>query len=402
MAETTIRIDREFASLIPPLQAIELAELEASLKAEGCREPLAVWKGHDLLIDGHNRYEICRRLGIAFRTQEVEFASRDHVKLWIETNQLGRRNLTDDQRAAIALSIQERRSELAKRERATKGGKATVESYSTDSKRVTEERLLDTLSSKRQPATPVKSTTSTRAAVAKEAKIPERKLRDLAEVKRRDPEAITRIRQGETTIKEERNKIRREERINNIVEVSRNNAPLNGSIGKFPVIYCDPPWQYDFMGVDAWKVENHYPTMPLDEICALPLADIATKDAILFLWATAPKLADALRVIAAWGFTYKTCAVWDKEWTGMGNYFRIQHELLLIATRGEIPPPTTDARPASIVRHKRSTRHSEKPEIFYEIIEAMYPELPKLEMFARATREGWRSWGNQTGEQGDE
>lgn len=84
----------------------------------------------------------------------------------------------------------------------------------------------------------------------------------------------------------------------------------------------------------------------------------------------------------------------------MGNYFRIQHELLLIATRGSIPPPTTDNRPPSIVRHKRSTKHSEKPDVFYDIIEAMYPELPKLELFARVPRKGWKAWGNQVeGEQ---
>jgi N6-adenosine-specific RNA methylase IME4 len=187
---------------------------------------------------------------------------------------------------------------------------------------------------------------------------------------------------------------RREERIAKVAD------PLN-TVGRFPVIYADPPWQYDFISVDAWKVENHYPTMAIDEICALPVADIATEDAILFLWATAPKLADAMRVVTSWGFTYKTCAIWDKEWTGMGNYFRIQHELLLIATRGSIPPPTTDNRPASIVQHKRSTTHSQKPDVFYDIIESMYPELPKVELFARSTREKWKSWGNQVeGEKG--
>jgi N6-adenosine-specific RNA methylase IME4 len=191
--------------------------------------------------------------------------------------------------------------------------------------------------------------------------------------------------------KEQQQAERREERIAKVAD------PLN-TVGRFPLIYADPPWQYDFISVDAWKVENHYPTMPLEEICALPVADISTKDAILFLWATAPKLADAMRVIQAWGFTYKTCAVWDKEWTGMGNYFRIQHELLLIATRGEIPPPATENRPASIIRHKRSARHSEKPDVVYDIIEAMYPEFPKLELFARATRAGWKSWGNEAGE----
>jgi N6-adenosine-specific RNA methylase IME4 len=79
----------------------------------------------------------------------------------------------------------------------------------------------------------------------------------------------------------------------------------------------------------------------------------------------------------------------------MGNYFRIQHEFLLIATRGNIPPPETDNRPESIIRAKRTTKHSEKPQIVYEIIEKMYPELAKVELFARATREGWSAWGQE-------
>lgn len=196
-------------------------------------------------------------------------------------------------------------------------------------------------------------------------------------------------------IRRERSEDRRAERIQNIAEISRNNTTLDGSIGRFAVIYCDPPWEYEFMSVDAWRVDNHYPTMTTEQICAEAVAAVVTDDAILFLWATAPKLAEAMQVITAWGFTYKTCAIWDKEWTGMGNYFRIQHELLLIATRGDIPPPKTDNRPASIVKFKRSTKHSEKPDVFYDIIEAMYPELPKLELFARATRKGWKSWGNE-------
>lgn len=194
--------------------------------------------------------------------------------------------------------------------------------------------------------------------------------------------------------KEQAKQTRRKERIKKITELS--------TLGQYPVIYADPPWEYDFMSVDAWKVENHYPTMATEDICALPVFDVATEDAILFLWATAPKLVDAIQVIRAWDFTYKTCAIWDKKWTGMGNYFRIQHELLLIATRGEIPPPITKNRPASIVRHKRSTTHSEKPDVFYDIIEAMYPELPKLELFARTPREGWINWGNEIGDAGDE
>src|SRR5262245_22638550 len=202
--QAAITIDPEFQALIAPLQPIELAELEASLKSEGCREPLAIWQG--LLIDGHNRYQICQRAGIEFKTRNVDFADREYVKLWIETNQLGRRNLTDDQRTAIWDSIRERRSDLAKRERAAKGGKTSTNSYSTDPKTVKEKHLSDNVSDKSEPKA------DTRAAVAKEAKLPERKLRDFAALKKKAPAAAKRVRDGKTTIKEEKRALKEGDR----------------------------------------------------------------------------------------------------------------------------------------------------------------------------------------------
>jgi N6-adenosine-specific RNA methylase IME4 len=180
---------------------------------------------------------------------------------------------------------------------------------------------------------------------------------------------------------------RREERIAKVI------APLN-TIGRFPLIYADPPWQYDFSVDDADQIENHYPTMPLEEICALNISEAATDDCVLFLWATSPKLPEALQVIAAWGFAYRTCAVWDKEWIGPGYYFRQRHELLLVATRGSLPVPLPSNRPDSVFAERR-TAHSKKPEIAYQVIERMYPELPKLELFSRGPRDGWRAWGNE-------
>lgn len=179
---------------------------------------------------------------------------------------------------------------------------------------------------------------------------------------------------------------RREERIAKVID------PLN-SIGRFPLIYADPPWKYDFSVDDADQIENHYPTMTLEEICGLPVADAATDDAVLLLWATSPKLEEAFAVLNAWGFTYRTCAIWDKEWIGPGYYFRQRHELLLVAMRGALPVPVPSNRPDSIFAERR-TEHSRKPEIAYQLIERTYPTLPKLELFARSARAGWRVWGN--------
>jgi N6-adenosine-specific RNA methylase IME4 len=167
-------------------------------------------------------------------------------------------------------------------------------------------------------------------------------------------------------------------------------------VEKAEVLYVDPPWRYEYSVADSRQIENEYPTMSLEEICALPVEEAAADHCVLFLWATSPKLADAFDVLRAWGFAYKTCAVWDKERPGMGYYFRQQHELLLVATRGNPRTPDESARVPSVIRLRRDNQHSRKPAEFYELIEAMYPRASKREVFARQSRPGWLpAWGNQ-------
>ena len=202
---------------------------------------------------------------------------------------------------------------------------------------------------------------------------------------------------AQTQVKQERQEVRdarRVERVEKINAISRGNAPLEVA-ANYPVIYADPPWRYEHSRTDNRQIENHYPTMDLAQICALPVSDVAAPDAVLFLWATSPKLAESMQVIEAWGFTYRTCMVWDKEVIGMGYYARQQHELLLIATRGNLPTPKPANRPPSVVQVRRSTKHSEKPAEFYTLIESMYPEYARIELFARNARQGWAVWGNQ-------
>lgn len=168
------------------------------------------------------------------------------------------------------------------------------------------------------------------------------------------------------------------------------------ALGKFVVIYADPPWRYEHppMGGSNRSIENHYPTMDLDAICAMPVADIAHDDCVLFLWATSPKLYECMKVLDAWGFDYRTDMVWVKDQIGMGYYARQRHESLLIARRGELPVPAAEDRPDSVVEAPR-LEHSAKPPTFYDIIDRMYPGVRKLELFQREVRDGWLGWGNQ-------
>ena len=168
-------------------------------------------------------------------------------------------------------------------------------------------------------------------------------------------------------------------------------APPPLPAGAWNVLLADPPWRYEANStLPAYFIENYYPTLTLEEICALEVP--AADDAVLFLWATAPKLADALRVMAAWGFEYRTNAVWVKERIGMGYYFRGRHELLLVGRRGDMPVPKDTCRADSVIEAPRR-RHSEKPAVVYELLELMYPSAARLELFARAPRPGWDRWG---------
>src|SRR5665647_3191722 len=162
--------------------------------------------------------------------------------------------------------------------------------------------------------------------------------------------------------------------------------------GLYDIILCDPPWRYEHVKTNSRAIENQYPTMSLDEIKALRVP--AEENSILYMWATSPKLKEALEVVESWGFEYRSSAIWDKEKIGMGYWFRGQHEYLIVAVRGKPSTPPEDKRYPSVIKSSR-TEHSQKPEVVYDMIENMFPHKKYIEMFARNIRPGWQSWGNQ-------
>jgi N6-adenosine-specific RNA methylase IME4 len=163
------------------------------------------------------------------------------------------------------------------------------------------------------------------------------------------------------------------------------------TLGRSGVVYADPPWSYRDLG-HTRRIDKQYVILSVRDIAALPVPNITLPDAVLFLWVTAPLLPDGLTVMDAWGFKYKSGAVWDKEIYGCGHYFRIQHEHLLIGTKGR-PGIASVHNISSVVRSRRG-KHSVKPTEVYVAIERMYPTLPKIELFARNNRPGWTSWGD--------
>jgi N6-adenosine-specific RNA methylase IME4 len=160
---------------------------------------------------------------------------------------------------------------------------------------------------------------------------------------------------------------------------------------KFDVIYSDCPWRYDFSKKTADSIEAHYPTMDIEDIASLSVP--CASNSVLFLWATAPKLSEAMYVMESWGFTYKTNIVWDKCVIGLGYWSRVQHEHLLIGTRGKFSPPAYEFRESSVYKEKKG-KHSRKPDHIRDWIDKSYSGMSKLELFGRDEHPGWITVGN--------
>lgn len=167
--------------------------------------------------------------------------------------------------------------------------------------------------------------------------------------------------------------------------------PLKLPLGKYFILYADPPWQYQNIGFDE-SAEQQYPTMSVEEICELPVHNLITDKAVLFLWVTNAFINEGLQVCEAWGFKYKTNFAWIKNsGPSIGWFIKSRHELLFIATKGEGVHP--GEKFISWFEFK-VRKHSQKPELVYEMIEKMYSG-PYMELFARENREGWDNWGNE-------
>jgi len=176
-------------------------------------------------------------------------------------------------------------------------------------------------------------------------------------------------------------------------EFERSESENNSKKTNLPnLVLADPPWRYDFAETDNRQIENQYPSATIDEIIAH--RPETQPDCVLLLWGTVAKLREAFEVIDGWGFEYKTHAVWDKEKIGMGYWFRGQHELLIVATKGKASPPEQEDRVSSVFREARGA-HSAKPECVYQWIEKAFKDRTKLEMYCRAPRPGWAVFGNE-------
>jgi len=167
----------------------------------------------------------------------------------------------------------------------------------------------------------------------------------------------------------------------------------------YDIIYADPPWAYNNKKTGGSMIsgaESKYLTMTVNEICTLPIKNIAARNSVLFLWATVPLMPEAFQVMKTWGFRYKTMITWRKIMSlGMGYWFRGQCEHLLFGIRGHVM--AFHLQEPNFIQTK-VLQHSQKPDEFRQLIERATAKMPsrnRIELFARCNSEGWSVFGNQ-------
>lgn len=379
------------ANLFPMMNNDEYAALVADIHQHGQREP--IWLLDNRILDGRNRWQACRDLGIQPITREYT-GPTDMAALvgFVVSLNLKRRHLDKGQLAFVALDIEKALAEEAK-ERQRLGGIDKVPQIFAEPIEAREQAAA-IVGTNRQYVSDAKKIAQQAPDLAEQVKrgaisLPEAK--KLAAIPEEDRAVVIgQVASGEA---KNVNKALAERRLENKRAVA-----MSQPSGVYNVIYADPPWEYDNTGVHG-AADRHYPTMPLEDISSLLDAQrIAVADnAVLFLWATNPFLQDAFYVINSWGFEYKTNMVWvktDLVKPGSGFYVRGRHELLLICTRGSFTP--LDAHispPIGSVISASIGNHSSKPDDFYGVIERLYPDCNYLELFARRQRDGWKGWG---------
>lgn len=389
------------ADLFPMHDEATFAALVKSITEEGFDEHERIVLMPDgTLLDGRNRHKACLAAGVEpmFRT----YTGSDPVGFVLARNSTSRRHLSESQRAMIA----GRAANLRHGGPREASGKSTTCLDGTDGAETAEPITL--AHAAEAAGVSKKSATDARAVLNQgDPKLAEAvqagnvSVSTAATIARDlDTDEQANLIDGgdEKAIIAKANEIRKRKRQERLVERAKRDAELAAqvidltSLDTFPVLYVDPPWRYDHSATAAREIENHYPTMSHDELLAMEPP--ASDDAVIFMWVTNPKLSEGLEVLRAWGFEYRTNMVWVKDKIGMGYYARSRHELLLIGRRGNMSPPDDDRRPDSVVTATRG-KHSTKPAEVYDLIEAMYPHLPRVELFARSNRDGWAAWGNQ-------
>ena len=349
-----VTINPEYEEMVPPLTEEEYDRLKNSIKEVGLYERIKI-NQDNVILDGHHRFKACLETGVMPKFEPKHFASKLDEEIYVIEANVIRRQLTTYQKTVLGTKLEPLISKKAE-ENMLRGKTLAKNLAKVRTDEVVAKKIGMNRETYRQGKTILKEGTEENKTAFKEGKAPSSVYKDMKTVTY-DPETA---------------------------------PPLPE--GKYNILYADPPWRYDFSETKTRSIETNYPTMTIEDICNLEIP--STENAVLFLWATNPKLEEAIKVIHSWGFTYKTNLTWIKDRIGMGYWFRGQHELLLVATKGTFKPPEQGTRKSSVLQSPRR-EHSQKPDEIYELIESYFPDGKYIELFSRNKREGWTMWGNE-------
>jgi len=354
-----LTVNPEYKKLVPPLDAEEYKALETDIiEKKEALEPIII-NQNDVILDGHNRYEICIKHGCFYRTEVRTFDSPEDEMIYVIDSNLLRRQLTKFMIVELNLK------------------KADIKLKKQAKQQMLEGKTL----SRNQERVHVDKEIAKMSGVSKDTVNKVRKI-----LKEGKPEEIQEARSKKRMINKVTNKIKKRQKLEEAHEKGSPPMPKN----VFDIIYADPPWKYDTEASQRGKAEHHYATMTTNDICNLEVP--SAENALLFLWVTNAHLEAGFKVLKKWGFKYVTNFVWVKDKIGLGWFARGQHELLLLCRKGTMPHPEDHNRFSTVIKAPRE-EHSAKPEIVYKMIETMYPNRRYLELFSRNKREGWTMWG---------
>ena len=370
-------------SIIPEMDQESYAELKANIAQVGQLVPAVVDKAGNI-IDGRARAKICDELGIELN--KVVLPENLNGATCAADINLFRRHLTLGQKAFIAASLANL-SKGANQHTATAGCSrkeaAKITGISQDS--IDRAGRIKNGGSDKLVEKVLKDEISLSAADELVKKVPDKDGQD--RILRKDIDFFARSFKREAKLTDKRDEAKK--------LMANNAAALSAFDGKYSVIYADPPWDYGGVVGSYADPKAIYPVMKLDEIKALPVKKCLTDDAALFMWVPNTLIPSGLEVLTEYGFEFVSTMVWCKDnAVGADGPTKTAHETLLIGKKGK-SFHINDERILSWHHEKRSN-HSKKPEVFAKMLDAMYPGLAKLEMFAREPRSGeWTVFGNE-------
>jgi N6-adenosine-specific RNA methylase IME4/ParB-like chromosome segregation protein Spo0J len=374
-------------AVLPKHTEAELEAMSEDIKLNGQLVPILM-KGKEV-VDGRARLKICKALGLKPITYDLGSAANDAA--WAVSTNLYRRHLTTGQRAIFA----EQLASLTKGSNQHTAKAACSRKEAAKRMGVSEDSIDRARKVKKEGSSKlVEMVSKGKVSLDAAAKL----VKDFPNPHEQDEILV----KGVARVKRDQHK-------KEVVDLKRaaaqklgenNVAALATLQGKYSVIYADPPWDYGGNNEGSFCDPSvHYPLMSTGDIMALPVRDCLVEDAAIYLWVPSSLLKDGLAVLEAWGFNYVSSMVWCKNRAVMSpGPTKTAHEMLLIGRRGKAMH-NNDERLNSWIKED-ATAHSKKPEIFATMLDAMYPDLPKLEMFAREPRgKDWTVFGNQVVEE---